>query len=345
MVERSQKGSLMPSWRLAAPLAACLTIFAAAAAAAPSSGGPWIPSSVESIDAPQSFQDGRAALEAGDFKKAEKKFGEVLSVSPKHPEANYYMGRAKAGRGKDQQAAKYFARALKERENFIEAREQLALASVRLGDNEEAQAQLAAVKAIAAACAAGTCEAAFVERAGKAVERITEALAGAAAREGSPTEDAAGEDRDPLDDEQASAVRGEDYARLFLDGEDAGAARYRAAVANINIGDYETAIADLGRAQALLGPHPDILNYLGYAHRKLGAMAKAEGYYREALALAPGHLGAHEYLGELYLEIGDMAAARKRLTILDGLCVYGCAEREALARLIAVAASQRSAAR
>lgn len=326
-----------------AALAFLSVIFAAAASqAAPSGGAPWISPTEETVDIQQSFKDGLAALEAGDHKKAERKFGEVLTAAPQHPEANYYMGLAKSGRGKDKQAAKYFARAVKARDNFTEAREQLALVSIKLGDSDAARSQLAAIKAAAAACTAETCDAAYVERAAKAVERIEAALAAAApAPAGIDPDGSAAQS----EDESASLARGLDYARLFLDGEDAAAARYRAAIAQINEANYAGAIDDLFLAQAILGPHADILNYLGYAHRMLGRMSQAEDYYRQALALDPNHLGANEYLGELFLETGDIAAARKRLSKLDSLCAFGCAEREALARLIDIASASRSAAR
>ena len=48
----------------------------------------------------------------------------------------------------------------------------------------------------------------------------------------------------------------------------------------------------------------DIYNYLGYASRKQRApnFEKAEEYYLKALKLDPNHIGALEYLGELYYE-------------------------------------------
>jgi hypothetical protein len=41
-----------------------------------------------------------------------------------------------------------------------------------------------------------------------------------------------------------------------------------------------------------------------------------------------------DYLGELYLQIGRTADARRQLAKLDRLCPYGCAQREELARWI-----------
>lgn len=317
--------------------------------AAPSGGGGGsAPASTQQIDPQQSFKEGIEALQAGDFKKAERKFGEVLSVAPKNPEANYYMGLAKAKAGKDKQAVKYFDRAIKERENFIEAREQKALANIRLGDGAAAEAELAAIRAILGACAPDTCDAAFMERAEKAAVKIEAALAPAAplATEGDPAPQGGSEGGGAADDDaQASAASSEKFVALFTAAGDAGATRYRDAVRLINESRYEAAIVDLSAAQAISGPHPDILNYLGFAHRKLGRLEAARDYYRQALTINPDHLGATEYLGELYLETGDLKKAKAQLARLDRLCAFGCAEREDLARLIAVKDSERAAAK
>lgn len=292
------------------------------------------------VDPQASYEEGLAALQAGDCKKAEKKFGEVLTVAPKFPEANYFMGLAKTKCGKDKQSIKYFERAIKERETFIEAREQLALASLRLGERADAEGQLAAIKAIIAGCTDETCDAPFVERANKAVAKIEAALAGPAA-EGAASEGGGGDDGEDSDGEDGN------FVPLFIASadEDAGAARYREAVKLINQERYAEAIEDLYLAQAISGPHPDILNYLGYAHRKLGKFDEARNYYGQALALDPDHLGANEYLGELYLELGDLKAAKKQVARLDRICTFGCAEREDLARLVAMKASERAASR
>ncbi|MDX2299493.1 MAG: tetratricopeptide repeat protein [Xanthomonadaceae bacterium] len=319
---------------------------AAPASAAPSGGtpGPSMPSG-PSVNPQESFKEGLAALQAGDCKKAEKKFGEVLSVASKHAEANYYMGLAKTKCDKDKQAVKYFERAIKERENFIEAREQLALASIRLDDRAEAEAQRDAIEQIVAACTAETCDAPFIERANKAVERIEAALApaDAAPAEDAPAPEPPAED-EPLGDQPGGAAAAAAFEPLFLSDGDAGAARYREAVKLINRERFAEAIEDLRLAQAISGPHPDILNYLGFAHRKLGKFDEAKDYYAQALAIDPDHLGATEYLGELYLETGETKLAKKQLARLQKLCAFGCAEAEDLARLIATKASARAAA-
>ncbi len=62
----------------------------------------------------------------------------------------------------------------------------------------------------------------------------------------------------------------------------------------------------------------------------MGQLDRAEGYYRQALAVAPTHRGATEYFGELMVERGDLVGARRMLAALDRQCAFGCAEAETL---------------
>lgn len=59
----------------------------------------------------------------------------------------------------------------------------------------------------------------------------------------------------------------------------------------------------------------DIYNYLGYASRKQRApnFEKAESYYLKSLKIDPNHIGALEYLGELYYETGRVDKASELL--------------------------------
>lgn len=74
----------------------------------------------------------------------------------------------------------------------------------------------------------------------------------------------------------------------------------------------------------------DAWNYLGFCARKLGKKEEALGYYQKALALSPKHKGANEYLGELYLMMGDLPKAEQQLAVLKGICPNGCEELEDL---------------
>ena len=317
-----------------ATLASTALLTAPAFAAGSGSSGGLPSSSRPAVDPAVAYRDGVTALQAEDYEKAEKKFDEVLSLAPKNPEANYYMALAKIGNGKQKNAVRYLEKAIKERPNFVEAREKLARISVDLGAPDVAKEQLAAIEALKTDCAsAGKCEDAYVARVDAAIARVTQALAGPAP-EGAAEPSTGDDATDDADDEQAS---------LFFAPRDEGVARYLAAVRLINEGAYEAAIADLYKAAAIVGPHPDILNYLGYSNRKLGQMTKAQDYYAQALALDPDHKGANEYLGELYLEIGEIGKAKRQLARLDQLCGFGCAEREDLARLITMREGDRRA--
>lgn len=102
----------------------------------------------------------------------------------------------------------------------------------------------------------------------------------------------------------------------------------------IDDGEYQDAIALLETARAEEPDNPDVLNWLGYSHRKLGDREKALEFYTAALAQEPDHLGANEYLGELYLEMDDLAKAEERLAVLATACDSDCEEYDDLAQEI-----------
>jgi Flp pilus assembly protein TadD len=113
-----------------------------------------------------------------------------------------------------------------------------------------------------------------------------------------------------------------------------GDSAYMQAVGLINEHRSKEALTALSEAEHVFGPHPDVLTYIGYTYRKMGRLDQAEAYYRQALAVAPRHRGAMEYYGELKVERGDMADARRLLTALDRQCAFGCVEAETLRRWI-----------
>ena len=115
---------------------------------------------------------------------------------------------------------------------------------------------------------------------------------------------------------------------------------YERAVEVIEAADYEGGIRILDEANRKEPGNADVLNMLGYAHRKLGRMEAALGFYREALVIEPQHLGANEYLGELYLETGKIELAQERLAELVAACPSGCEERHELAEAIDVYKSE-----
>ena len=110
---------------------------------------------------------------------------------------------------------------------------------------------------------------------------------------------------------------------------------YERAVRLVEAADYEDALEILEALNRSEPGNADVLNMLGYAHRKLGRVEAAFGHYREALAIEPRHLGANEYLGELYLETGELEMAEKHLAELAIACPSGCEERDELSEAIA----------
>ena len=89
-------------------------------------------------------------------------------------------------------------------------------------------------------------------------------------------------------------------------------------------GRYGEAITVLGLAADKTDPR--ILNYLGYSHRKSGRIQVGLGYYQEALRIDPDYTLVREYLGEAYLQLGDVASARNQLSEIEKRCGTGCRE-------------------
>ena len=76
----------------------------------------------------------------------------------------------------------------------------------------------------------------------------------------------------------------------------------------------------------------DILSLLGYSYRKVQNYTDAMTFYEWALHAEPEHLGANEYLGELYLETGRLDKAEQQLQVLNQLCSTNCDEYQTLKR-------------
>lgn len=95
---------------------------------------------------------------------------------------------------------------------------------------------------------------------------------------------------------------------------------YKQAKELVDDDEYAKAIPLLQKSIQEKGEYADALNLLGYSNRKLGDKAKAMTYYTKALNLEPNHLGANEYMGELYLEMNDLPKAQERLAVLKKAC-------------------------
>jgi tetratricopeptide (TPR) repeat protein len=90
--------------------------------------------------------------------------------------------------------------------------------------------------------------------------------------------------------------------------------------------DWNAAVARLTKAEVRNPDHADLQNDLGFAYRNLRQYDAAFRHYERALAIDPRHRGAHEYIGEAYLEVGDVKNAQRHLEALRAICVLGCEE-------------------
>ena len=99
--------------------------------------------------------------------------------------------------------------------------------------------------------------------------------------------------------------------------------------------DWTGAIASLKLAATRDPRNADILNYIGYAHRRLRQLGPAMQHYQQALALNRRHRSAHEHVGELHLLLGEPAKAEEQLALLEEICLIPCEELGGLKRSIA----------
>jgi tetratricopeptide (TPR) repeat protein len=124
------------------------------------------------------------------------------------------------------------------------------------------------------------------------------------------------ETRDPVLDKVSEATQRQDYAA-------AAAVLKDAVAANPNNASYHNLYAYSIRK----GANPDM--NLVFKH------------YNEALRIDPKHRGAHEYIGEAYLMVGNLAKAKEHLGQLDKLCFFPCAEYTDLKKAIAAYETKR----
>jgi tetratricopeptide (TPR) repeat protein len=103
--------------------------------------------------------------------------------------------------------------------------------------------------------------------------------------------------------------------------------------AKIKAAKYDAALEEL-RALAEDTQQADVYNLLGYTLRKTGDYETSLTYYNKALQLQPDFKAAREYLGELYVETGNIGKAREQLAALTKLCPGGCEEREDLEKVL-----------
>ena len=294
---------------LIAVAAAALVATPALAAGGGGGGGGGGPSASGSrVDPVKRYSQGVELLKAGNYKQAEKAFDDVLDVAAKDANTNYMMALTQIGQQDFNSARKYFRNAVKYDGANADARGWLGAVEAKQGDAGKAAEQKTALEGMKARCAAACAEAKSIDAAIARVDAATANPAGPMQLSGEMTR-------------LASATEGD--------------AAYLVASGLINEGRYEDALGSLRQAGFALGPHPDVLTYQGFANRKLHKYDVAISFYSAALALEPDHRGANEYLGEYYVETGQIGLARAQRVKLDGICKFGCEEAEELRRWIA----------
>jgi tetratricopeptide (TPR) repeat protein len=110
---------------------------------------------------------------------------------------------------------------------------------------------------------------------------------------------------------------------------------YVSAKAMIEAKNYAGAMPLLQQVVAKNPKDADAYTLMGYATRKSGDPNGSLQYYNTALGIDPKHIGAHEYVGEAYLQLGRLPEAEQHLARLDSICVFGCVEYRDLKAAVA----------
>ncbi|HEX9398412.1 MAG TPA: hypothetical protein VF943_16900 [Burkholderiales bacterium] len=111
--------------------------------------------------------------------------------------------------------------------------------------------------------------------------------------------------------------------------------------------DWPAAQAAMKDALSRDPGNADFNNLYAYSLRKGPSpdMNLVFKHYNEALRIDPKHRGAHEYLGEAYLMVGNVEKAKEHLGQLDKICFFGCAEFSDLKKAIAEFETKKTSSR
>ena len=107
-----------------------------------------------------------------------------------------------------------------------------------------------------------------------------------------------------------------------------------------NLGYWQAKSGDHAAALVTLRSAPDqadprVQTMIGFALRKLGRVDEGMTYYYRALATRPDATTTRQYLGEAYLQVGDVARAREQLAEIARRCGTVCEDYTLLSAEIA----------
>jgi len=265
--------------------------------------------SAPKFDPVATYQQAVDDLQTGHYKKASKGFRKVLSLDKKSANTQYLYGISLYRQGKYKKSVRPFQRAIKYQQGHILARGYISSAYQLTGKSDKATTLKQALLEQQRTC--GDCD---------DKDKLDTAIKLADGAHANTTSSVL-----PLNNGIANSEFGDQA--------------YLNAVADINRGNYQIALASLHESSLAFGPHPDVLTYLGFVNRKLGNMELALEYYQAALTIQDDHRGANEYLGEFYVEMGQLKLANAQLNKLKQICQFGCEEAEELKRWIDTATS------
>ncbi len=99
-------------------------------------------------------------------------------------------------------------------------------------------------------------------------------------------------------------------------------------------GKHTAAIEKLNEVLKDDPKNADAWNLLGFSSRMTGAFDNAEKYYDNALSIDANHLGALNYMGQMFVQTGRIERAREMLVKLQTACDGTCEEYTQLATAI-----------
>jgi tetratricopeptide (TPR) repeat protein len=199
------------------------------------------------------YQAGVEALQAQNYREAIRHFRSARRALPSDGVINYALGLAYVGNNDTDDARSSFERAVRADNAPPAARLQLGLVYLQLDRRDDAVAQQAALAEAISACDA-ECGDARRAQLQAAHDQLTQALQ-------APAETPAAAD---------PATTGWNFPSA-----EEGRAAYAEAVGLINQERFADALDALERTRAAIGPNADVLNYMGFASRKLGRFEDA----------------------------------------------------------------------